>query len=139
LLPFEPAVDFVSPPLPEDEDPRGTARPDEDPPPFDPPPRRWSSARSDRGAGCRSGRELPPIQPAFAPELSEPDPLGADPDVVEPPPEGAGLEDEDPPPLSRGTADPTVSPFDGREPACPAHAGARLKVKAEAISPTVSF
>jgi hypothetical protein len=136
LLPLELAVELVSPPLPED--PRGTARPDDEPPPFEPPPRRCCSARSDRGAGCRSGRALPPIQPAFDPELSEPEPLLADPDVVEPPPDGAGAEGADPP-LSRGAADPTVSPFDGRDPACPAQTGARLSVKAEAISPTVSF
>jgi hypothetical protein len=134
LLPFEPAVELVSPPLPED--PRGTARPDDDPPPFEPPPRRCCSARSERGAGCRSGRALPPIQPAFDPELSEP--LVADPEVLEPPPPLEGAEGADPP-LSRGTADPTVSPFDGRDPACPAHTGARLSVKADAISPTVSF
>jgi hypothetical protein len=83
---------------------------------------------------------LPPIQPAFDPELSEP--LVADPEVVEPPPPlpPEGAEDADPPPpLSRGTADPTVSPFDGRDPACPAQTGAKLSVKADAISPTVSF
>jgi hypothetical protein len=80
---------------------------------------------------------LLPIQPAFDPELSEPEPLLADPELVDPPPDGAG--DDDPPPLSRGAADPTVSPFDGRDPACPAQTGARLSVKADAISATVSF
>jgi hypothetical protein len=64
--------------------------------------------------------------------------LDDDPDVVDPPPPPDGADDEDPP-LSRGTADPTVSPFDGREPAWPAQTGAKLSVKAEAISPTVSL
>jgi hypothetical protein len=48
-------------------------------------------------------------------------------------------EDDPPPPLSRGTADPTVSPFEERDPACPAQAGESPSVKADAISPTVNF
>jgi hypothetical protein len=136
---FDPAVDEVLPPLPED--PRGTARPVVVPP-FEPPPRRPCSARSDRGALAVSGAgELLPIQPA--PLFDEDDPELAPADGLDDPdPDEA----EPPPPLSRGTAEPTVSPFDGRDPdwesgadRCPAHAGARLSVKAEAINPTVNF
>ena len=90
---------------------------------------------------------MPPLEPrvelVLLPLPDDPDdPADEDPDDEDP-------ADEDPedPPLSRGTAVPTVSPFEGRDPDCPpsgadlwpAHAGARLRVNAEAIKPTVSF
>jgi hypothetical protein len=124
---------LVLPPLADE--PRGTACPSELPPPFELPPRRCWSARSDRGARIGWLGALFPIQPAPA----------LDDEELSPALDAAGDDEEDEdeeeadPPLSRGTADPTVSPFDERDPACPAQAGASPSVKADAISPTVNF
>jgi len=101
--------------------------PPKQPPP--PPPRRWSTC-SERGAACGWLDGELPIQ--FEPPADE----------VEPPlePLDAVPEDEPPPPLSRGTADPVDSAPAGRS-RCPAQAGERVSVKADAvaINPTVSF
>jgi hypothetical protein len=131
-------VELVLAPLADE--PRGTACPSELPPPFELPPRRCWSARSDRGARIGwLGDALFPIQPAPALEDDELplelDAAGADDEEED---EGED-EADDPPPLSRGTADPTVSPFEERDPACPAQAGESPSVKADAISPTVNF
>jgi hypothetical protein len=123
--------------------PRGTARPVVVP---DPPVRRCSaaSARSMRsgrtGSRSRTGAlahgadepsELDPEEPPL--ELDEEPALGED-----------ELDEPESPPPPRGTAEPTVSPFDGRDDCCSpcgrprsswAQADPTLSVNAAATSP----
>jgi hypothetical protein len=115
----EPDVALVEPVLPAfrpPASPRGTACPVLP----DPPRRRCSaaSARSGRiGARSRTGAPTHGAGDEDDPAFDDPPPA-----VEELPPpdelDGAGALDPPSPPPPRGTAEPTVSPFEGRDDCC---------------------